>query len=116
MNKYGNKYGYQSPNLTELLFNRIQRGSEEFNIEWQDNSWHNDLCDSMHFTIKEEVGVHEYVEIFLPNSVVDDEDKEEFNTFFVTNDEQESLLTTTDVDEVIAFVNEYITTKQNLKK
>lgn len=116
MNKYGNKYGYQSPNLTELLFNRIQIGSEEFNIEWQDNSWHNDLCDSMHFTITEEVGVHEYVEIFLPNSVVDDEDKEEFNTFFVTNEQQDSLLTTTDVDEVIAFVNKYITTKQNLKK
>ena len=47
MNRYGNKYGYHNPILTELLFKRIER---EVDVAWEDNSWHNDTVDSMHYT------------------------------------------------------------------
>ena len=126
MNRYGNEYGYHNPILTELLFTRIAR---EVDVEWVDSSWHNDQVDSMEYHPSE--GGKKYVQVFLPNSVVDDQDNEEFNTFTVVwvgirvnkeewewgdvwaNDTyikntQEILLQTTDINELVKFLNKTI--------
>ena len=105
MNRYGNKYGYHNPILTELLFRRIER---EVDVAWEDNSWKNDTVDSMHYTTKEDDDVHEFIEVYLPNSVVEDEDSEEYNTFTVTNENRDVLLTTTDIKELTEFLKQII--------
>ena len=62
---------YHNPILTELLFRRIEK---EVEVAWEDNSWHNDTVDSMHYTTILEDDAHEYIELYLPNSVVEDRD------------------------------------------
>ncbi len=105
MNRYGNEYGYHNPILTELLFRRIEK---EVEVAWEDNSWHNDTVDSMHYTTILDDDVHEYIEVYLPNSVVEDRDSEEYNTFVVTNEKQDALLTTTDIKELTEFLNKIL--------
>jgi len=120
MNRYGNEYGYHNPILTELLFRRI---AKEVDVEWIDTSWHNDQVDSMEYHPLE--GVDKYIQVYLPNSVVNDQDTEEFNDFTVLftgvkkdrrwGDEsevklsrQEILLVTTDINELVEFLNKTI--------
>lgn len=105
MNRYGNKYGYHNPILTELLFSRIEK---EVEANWEDSSWHNDTVDSMHYTTWCDGDVHEFIEVYLPNSVVEDWDNEEYNAFTVTNENRDVLLTTTDIKELTEFLNKII--------
>tara|TARA_R110002020_G_scaffold59805_2_gene162787 strand:- start:129 stop:440 length:312 start_codon:yes stop_codon:yes gene_type:complete len=103
MNKYGNQFGVHSPNKTNEVINIL---NDKTDIEFKDGSWHNDLCDSVY---NEEYNL----KIFIPNSEVDDEGNEEFNTFSVynydyENDEDYELLNTTDINKVIELVNKRV--------
>ena len=100
MNKYGNQFGFHSPNKTNEVINIL---NDKTDIEFEDGSWHNDLCDSVY-------NEEHNLKIFIPNSEVDDEANEEFNTFSVynydyENDEDYELLNTTDINKVIEFIN-----------
>ena len=55
--------------------------------------------------------VHEFIEVYLPNSVVEDDDSEEYNTFVVTNENRDVLLTTTDIKELTEFLKQIIWNK-----
>lgn len=100
MNRYGNKVGCHTPNMSSKIYNRINQATS---VDWIDNSWHNDACDSMEHHIVEG---EKWIKVMLPNSVVFDESQEEWNTFSVTDENQEELLDTTDIYEVIDFINE----------
>ena len=76
-------------------------------MEWVDASWHNDLCDSMHYCLLETETEHIYIEIFLPNSENQDENNEEFNGFTLTNEKNEILLETEDRVELCDYINKY---------
>jgi hypothetical protein len=107
MNRYGNKYGYHNPTLTELLFRRIEK---EVDVKWIDTSWHNDGSDSMQYTVKFTATpmCHEFIEVYLPNSTIEDRWTGEYNTFNVLNERRDVLLTTVDIEELIEFLNKTI--------
>ena len=76
--------------------------NDKIDIEFEDGSWHNDLCDSVY-------NEEHNLKIFMPNSEVDDEDNEEFNTFLISElDGNEQFLETTDINKVIEFVNKRV--------
>jgi hypothetical protein len=102
MNRYGNKVGCHTPKTSEKLFNRIESHTE---VKWVDSSWHNDTCDSMEWTILDDGKKHKFIQIFFPNSFVNDPSNEEFNTFHIFNENVDSLLQTKDIQEVIEFIN-----------
>jgi hypothetical protein len=102
MNLYGNKFGYHTPRRTEKNFLVIKK---ETNLDWVDNSWHNDLCDSMHITTLDVKGEHKYFEIYLPNADCDRMEDEMFNTFSVSNEDRHGLFVTSDINEVIKYIN-----------
>jgi hypothetical protein len=72
------KYGFHTRKQTTIYYNQIVPQLEG---EYHDSSWHNDVCDSIMFILSEELG-HE-IQVFFPNSKVDDVENEEFNTFNV---------------------------------
>ena len=110
MNQYGNTFGVHTPKRSEEYFNRI---TKDTNLNWTGSSWHNDTCDSMQYTVKETETIHEFIHIYFPNATVDNSDKEEFNTFSITNEKQEELLLTEHIEEVIKFIKSNILIKSN---
>ena len=70
MNRYGKKFGFHTPKLSELNKNLIESRTK---LKFIDSSWHNDLCDSI---ANEELNI----QIFLPNSDIEDLDRELFST------------------------------------
>lgn len=54
------------------------------NLEWQDTSWHNDMTDSITFTVSKT----KTVQVWLPNSIIDNYDNEEINYYFFIADDQ----------------------------
>ena len=70
MNAYGKKFGFHTPKLSELNKNLIESLTK---VKFIDSSWHNDLCDSI---ASEELNI----QIFLPNSDIEDFDRELFST------------------------------------
>ncbi len=101
MNQYHNIIGYHTPIESERHFNTI---TEATKIEYLDSSWHNDLCDSMLFYLDE--SEEKFIEIYLPNSIEDSQENEEFNTFQITDETREELFLTTDINEVIKFIKD----------
>ena len=102
MNRYKNKIGCHTPKTSEKIFNRIVSCTE---VDWVDSSWHNDTCDSMEWTIVDDGKQHKFIQVFFPNSFVDDPQNEDYNSFSVLNEEQDMVLSTTDIEEVITFIN-----------
>jgi len=100
MNRYGIKFGFHTPKLSELNKKLIESRTK---LKFIDSSWHNDLCDSI---ANEELNI----QIFLPNSDVEDLDRELFSTYSIV-----SLDGTTDyyqfedkqytIEELIQFIN-----------
>lgn len=104
LNKYGNQYGFHTPKRTKNnLLNIIRRTK----LKWIDVSWHNDLCDSIHYPLLETEFEHIYIEVFLPNSDKLDEENEEFNGFVLTNEKNEILLETEDRVELCDYINKH---------
>lgn len=75
MNRYGQKFGIHSPTMTEQNKFNIEAKT---GIKFLDSSWHNDLCDSI---ANEELNI----QIFLPNSDVEDFDNEQFNSYSIVS-------------------------------
>jgi len=42
MNRYGQKFGFHTPQMSELNKNLIESRTK---LKFIDSSWHNDLCD-----------------------------------------------------------------------
>jgi hypothetical protein len=99
MNRYGNKYGYHSVEMTKNNFRKIEGAT---GISWIDSSWKNDGCDSMHHKVASTP--HKYIELYLPNSESEDTDNEEYNTFSLIDEEARILINTEDRNEVINFI------------
>jgi len=75
MNRYGQKLGFHTPIMTEQNKFNIEA---ETGIKFLDSSWHNDLCDSI---ANEDLNI----QIFLPNSDVEDLNNEQFNTYTIVS-------------------------------
>jgi hypothetical protein len=97
MNNYGNKFGFHSPKRTEKALSKMQK---ETKIDFYDSSYKNDLCDS----IEHEYSDDKFLKIFIPNSKKSNEDKEQFNTYFVSSEDLgiEEFFST--LKEVILFI------------
>jgi len=115
MNRYGNEVGCHTPALSIKLYRRIESGTEFEWAKWEDSSWHNDQCDSMHCYLQEGEG-ERFLHIFLPNSVVHDPDNEEWNCFTVFDEHQNVLLESTDIEEVIKFVNQKFKNEEEFRE
>lgn len=94
MNRYGNIVGYHNPIETQRVLTEI---NSKANLQFIDNSWHNDEVDSLHHEISVETE-HKYIELYLPN--------EEYKEYFLTNENRDELLLTKDLDKVIQFIND----------
>lgn len=100
-NIYGNEFGYHTPKLSAKLYYRIEREMDKA-IKLVDSSWHNDMVDSFEWHIVECI---KYFSIMLPNSPIEDIGEELWNTFVITDEKQDILLCTKDINDVIAFLN-----------
>lgn len=67
--------GFHTPQMSEENKNLIESMTK---VKFLDSSWHNDLCDSI---ANEELNI----QIFLPNSDVEDFDNEQFNTYTIVS-------------------------------
>lgn len=74
LNAYGNKVGVHSPDMSYRNKKLIEEGT---GLVFIDSSWHNDACDSIS-------NVNLDLQIFLPNSEVED-DGVTYLTTFVTS-------------------------------
>lgn len=70
MNRYGKKFGFHTPQMSVQNKDLIESMTK---VKFIDTSWHNDLCDSI---ANEELNI----QIFLPNSDIEDFDRELFST------------------------------------
>lgn len=75
MNRYGNKYGFHSPEKTKATLKKLNSAFEKH--QWLDSSWHNDACDSAALEISDDF----HLNVYIPNSNKQDLDHEEFNTY-----------------------------------
>ena len=94
--------GYHTPSLTQQVLERVQEYTD--NESWFDSSYGNDLCDSISLKIAQD----NHVKIMLPNSFIDDEDSEYFVDFVILDNNQDTLLRTKDLNEVIDYITENI--------
>lgn len=75
MNRYGNKCGVCTPQMTELNKYKLESAT---GIQFEDTSWHNDQCDSIG---NESLNI----QIHLPNSEDENIDQEEYNTYCISS-------------------------------
>jgi len=102
LNVYGNLVGYHTPTATKLVLDIINNTT---NLDFVDGSWHNDLCDSLHLEIAYVPNVsHDFISIYIPNSTIDSEEDEKFNKYTILDDNQDTLLITESLQEVIDFL------------
>lgn len=94
--------GYHTPKLTVQVLERVQEYTE--NYDWYDSSYGNDLCDSIELEISED----NFIKIMLPNSFIDDEDSELFVDFSILDNDQDTLLMSSDFNKVIDYITENI--------
>ena len=69
-------------------------------LDFQDNSYKNDEADSLHFPIDETETELIFIEVYLPNV------KEGYKDYFVKNQNDDELLLTENICEVIEYLNE----------
>jgi hypothetical protein len=84
MNKYGHKYGCHTPSVTAETIARL-RELTEFEIE--DNSWHNDTCDSLTVNeCKNEEEGNLKICVWIPNTkkTLDQCEFDEFPHYYIT--------------------------------
>ena len=94
------EYGLHTPDLTQEITNTLL---DQTGIKFMDNSWRNDEVDSLW----DEKNGKLIMTIYLPNSIVEDEDRALFNTFTVyVGEEEELVLHTDNVKEVVKYINE----------
>ena len=94
------EYGLHTPDLTQEITNTLL---DQTGIKFMDNSWRNDEVDSLW----DEKNGKLIMTIYLPNSIVEDEDRALFNTFTVYVGEEEELVLHTDsIKEVVKYINE----------
>ena len=101
MNNYKNEYGCHTPQMTKQI---IEYVNEKTSLNWEDSSWHNDLVDSISYG----EGEQSY-QLMLPNSFINDEDRELFNYFTILDDNQDTLIMTIDIHEIIEYINKELT-------
>lgn len=99
MNRYGNKYGFHSPKTTEKTFLKV---NEQTPYEFYDSSYKNDIVDSLEYEKKE---ADTYIKIYIPNSTVEDENKELFNKYLIIDEIYEPIFESKSLNEVISFLN-----------
>ena len=75
MNRYGNKCGVHTPQMTESNKDKLESATR---IQFEDTSWHNDQCDSIG---NESLNI----QIHLPNSEEENIDQEEYNTYCISS-------------------------------
>ena len=80
-NIYGNVCGVHTPRMTELNKRRIEKATK---LEFEDSSWHKDLCDSIS-------NEHLNLQIWLPNSVNQNLNEEEYNTYTISSYDGEDM-------------------------
>ena len=102
-NKYGNKAGCHSPKRTLKNLKYLRKNT---GLDILDISWHNDLVDSLEISIFD-------LHIFLPNSHKQDDDKELFNTYYVSinsryGSSDEPLFCNTDIDLLVKYLKKLI--------
>tara|TARA_R110000751_G_scaffold62_1_gene273 strand:- start:3451 stop:3975 length:525 start_codon:yes stop_codon:yes gene_type:complete len=91
--------GLHTPQMTSQL---LEMFNKDTNQCWYDNSYGNDLVDSIEF----EVTADKMIIVMLPNSFVDKSEDELFNTFSITdNDFADNHFISTDYAEVVKFIN-----------
>ena len=80
-NRYGNECGIHTPQLTMANKLKIENATK---IEFEDCSWHNDVCDAIS---------NEYlnIQIHLPNSSNENFDDEEYNTYTISSYDGENV-------------------------
>lgn len=81
MNRYGNKCGVCTPQMTELNKYKLESAT---GIQFEDTSWHNDQCDSIG---NESLNI----QIHLPNSEDENIDQEEYNTYCISSYDGEDV-------------------------
>ena len=90
--------GFHTPKMTAQVLERVQEYTE--NYDWYDSSYANDLCDSIELELSED----NFIKIMLPNSFIDDEDNELFVDFVILDNDQDTLLRTTDLNKIIDYI------------
>ena len=94
------EYGLHTPDLTQQTTNILLANT---GIKFMDNSYRNDEVDSLW----DEKNGKLIMTIYLPNSIVEDEDSGLFNTFTIyVGEEEELVLHTTNIEKVVKYINE----------
>lgn len=101
------KYGFHTRKQTTIYYNQIV---PQLKYKFEDSSWHNDICDSIIFSLNEEL-IHE-IQVFFPNSKKDDVDNEYFNTFNVKLEIEKEITNTifevNEIDKLIIYINKTV--------
>ena len=64
-------------------YKELEQVLKENKIDVEDTSWHNDTCMSMCINLMDGVG---YIQIYTPNSIRNNIDTEEINTYYIQKD------------------------------
>lgn len=97
------KIGYHNPSTTTKYFKVFNNKTV---LNWIDSSYKNDVCDSLHCDILLTDKEHKYINIFLPNSDKEDLNNEKFNSFLLSDEDQNILFETKDINEMIKYIND----------
>ena len=96
------EYKHHNPKLYKPLMKELLEG---LGCNWYDSSYGNDLVASISLNTSEE----DCMTIFLPNSKIHDEDKEDFSTYVIRKNilaQCEELIICKSVEEVIKKIKE----------
>ena len=99
-------YQHHNPKLAEPLLKELL---EKLGSNWSDYSWGNNLAASIGYEYKE----YKHIIVILPNSLKDDLNNECFNDFSIQLEDastgyREIVKSLDSIDEVIAYVNNYL--------
>ena len=90
MNIYGNKIGCHSPKETKRVLEEI---NNKCKLKFIDNSWHNNEVDSLFCEMVED----KFIELYLKSDF--------YKTYFLTNEENDELLITGNLEKIINYIN-----------
>ena len=102
MGLYKCEFGYHTPKKTKKVLNFF---AKKCALDFVDSSWHNDLMDSIHHEIICEGDIHEFYEVYIPNSKENDYEQEKFNSYLVLDENQEHLFESKSIKKVVKFLN-----------
>ena len=90
--------GFHTPKQTKQVLDRMNNSTE---LKWYDSSFYHDGTDSIETEISQDV----FISIMIPNSFIQDLDEEWYNEFLILDADGNTLLSTTNIDEVIKYIN-----------